>query len=443
MDKLNKLRLLAGIPVKQGETQKKIVTEARAVPMRRAELAPKTIENLKARADHLDAAVRMVQSAIDHLDRVPATDFMGDIPAYISDLEEVLGGTDRGHGLANLAAVFKKELRSFKRNQGKLTENMDKLPEEPMDDLDAEFGPDRGEDLAADVPADVEAKAADEITGGEAPAPEFEKGDRVTCGEEEWTVVSEPENGMVALVPVGQEDNIDAIKLCDVADLEKVAGAAEQDDDNIVDPAPEGEMDAEVAADEIPQEEPAMDKPKLESINYYYDTFKDSHEEDEEKPVNVADGKANKNSVYREVKLKDDKNESPSQLNALGAPSNSDMETKVKVPSKIKTLLRDEMAHIEKEMENLSPNDKDNRWFYKNLHTAFGDLLKHLEAGTVHDIKKAQIFMTSLMGPMLHKIPAEVVNFVAKGGQNRSLKDYMKPVDAKYPVTGKPFENKG
>jgi len=68
------------------------------------------------------------------------------------------------------------------------------------------------------------------------------------------------------------------------------------------------------------------------------------------------------------------------------------------------------------------------------MATAFSDLLDKLEKGTLYDFKEAQVFAQSLMGPMLHKIPADVWKFIVNGGETRSLKDYMKKV--KDPITG-------
>jgi hypothetical protein len=77
--------------------------------------------------------------------------------------------------------------------------------------------------------------------------------------------------------------------------------------------------------------------------------------------------------------------------------------------------------------------DWDSKNFHENLANAFDTLNGFLEKGTVYGIKEAQVFMTSLMGPILHKIPADVVKYVAAGGTQRSLKSYVN--DVKAPVT--------
>lgn len=143
-----------------------------------------------------------------------------------------------------------------------------------------------------------------------------------------------------------------------------------------------------------------------------------------ESVANVASGSANKEQVWD---LPKSKKESPSQLANL-EPSPSDHDEKVHVPAKLKSALRSLAAEARKDAKNLGVTDMENHWFYNNLADAFEKLAGHLDAGTKHELKMAQVFMTTLMGPMLHKIPADVVKFIAKGGEERPLKDYMKPV---------------
>ena len=184
----------------------------------------------------------------------------------------------------------------------------------------------------------------------------------------------------------------------------------------------------------------------------------DSWEDDEEKAANVVDGNGKpiasfKDTESSEIKPVDkkenatdtpveDKDESPQQLHALDTASEQDQsggndhERKLPCPARIKNLLKTEANDARAKAKKLSVSDREDAYFYDDLANAFDDLYNHLDGGTVYDVKKAQIFMTSLIGPILHKIPADVVNWVAKGGQQRSLKSYMTKVDAKYPITG-------
>ena len=184
----------------------------------------------------------------------------------------------------------------------------------------------------------------------------------------------------------------------------------------------------------------------------------DSWEDDEEKAVNAVDGNGKTTAPFKDVESSEiksvdkkgnatdtpveDKDESPQQLHALDTASEQDQsggndrERKLPCPARIKNLLKTEANDARAKAKKLSISDREDAYFYDDLANAFEDLYNHLDGGTVYDVKKAQIYMTSLMGPILHKIPADVVNWVAKGGNQRSLKSYMTKVDAKYPITG-------
>ena len=158
-----------------------------------------------------------------------------------------------------------------------------------------------------------------------------------------------------------------------------------------------------------------------------------SWEDDDKTPVNVV--KTNKDDGIADSKAEEDKNENPNQLENPGDLGDAatdahgyDVDKKITVPTKIKNLLKDEAKSAEASSEKMDYANRDAAAFYKDLAAMYTDLLNHLEGGTVYDIKQAQIMMTSLMGPMMHKIPAEVVNFIARGGQSASLKSYMTKV---------------
>jgi hypothetical protein len=154
-----------------------------------------------------------------------------------------------------------------------------------------------------------------------------------------------------------------------------------------------------------------------------------SWEKDEKQPVNVV---SDDDTL---ADRKEDKDESPEQLKALDTPSKQDqsgggnLDRKITVPTKIKKLLRDEIKEAEAESKRMNYSNREAAYFYDDLASMFRDLLMHIEGGTVDDIKRAQIFMTSLMGPMLHKIPADVINYLARGGEPASLRSYMTKVD--------------
>lgn len=106
----------------------------------------------------------------------------------------------------------------------------------------------------------------------------------------------------------------------------------------------------------------------------------------------------------------------------------------VKVPPAIKSSLKSEADTARKLAETFSMRrDWDSKNFHENLANAFDTLNGFLDKGTIYGIKEAQIFMTSLMSPMMNKIPADVIKYIAAGGTLRSLKSYLN--DVKAPVT--------
>ena len=156
-----------------------------------------------------------------------------------------------------------------------------------------------------------------------------------------------------------------------------------------------------------------------------------SWDKDEKAATNAV--APNKDDVSSDNKRDEDKDESPQEApgdlgQAATDAHNYDAEKKIAVPTKITALLKAEIKQAEATAEKMNYSNRDAAYFHKDLAAMFQDLLNHMEGGTVHDIKQAQIFMTSLMGPMLHKIPADVVNYLARGGESASLKSYMKKV---------------
>lgn len=163
-----------------------------------------------------------------------------------------------------------------------------------------------------------------------------------------------------------------------------------------------------------------------EAIQYYTDKYK-NFEDDPEKPVNVVDGSSNAEQVYDGIKKKD---ESPHQLREPGELSDQDQseydqDAKVDVPAEVKSALKAAAKEARDEADRLDIRDRDSSYNYRDMANAFDDLLLHLEKGTIYDLKHAQIFASSLMGPFLHKIPEVVWKFLTNAGKTKSLKDFM------------------
>ena len=93
----------------------------------------------------------------------------------------------------------------------------------------------------------------------------------------------------------------------------------------------------------------------------------------------------------------------------------------------IKEALKTAITEFKKDAEKQGKGHtaRENAQLMMDTAEAFQTILDHLNEGSIMDIKHAQIFATTLMGPMLHKIPDNVWDFISNGGQKRSLKDYM------------------
>ena len=86
----NKMRLLAGLTI-DPDLERQTVTEQRHVPMKKGDLAAKDGKNLGKKAAACRKAVAHIENAVKALDGAPATDFAGEIPHFVSELEDLLG----------------------------------------------------------------------------------------------------------------------------------------------------------------------------------------------------------------------------------------------------------------------------------------------------------------------------------------------------------------
>lgn len=161
-----------------------------------------------------------------------------------------------------------------------------------------------------------------------------------------------------------------------------------------------------------------------------------SWEDDEAEPVNVSGKDAQDDNTVWEP-LDSDKDESPHQLSALGNQSSEEHDQACVCPAKLLTQLIDVVADARAEADKTrnSYSRYETTKFYDDYANACEQLHDHLKGGTVLDMKNAQIHMSSLMGPMLHKIPDDVNDFVMRGGQNRSLRDHFFKLQG-YPIEG-------
>ncbi len=176
-----------------------------------------------------------------------------------------------------------------------------------------------------------------------------------------------------------------------------------------------------------------------EAMHYFKTSYGMSHEEDEDKPINVANGTSNGDGKQVMDSLPPTKDENPSQFRADKEEEvevKADTNVEFKIPKDIINAMVSAIAAAKQESEKMDVRDKDAARLYRDQANAFQDLLNHLKKETVYDFKQAQVFAQTLFGPFLHKIPTNVWKFLTNGGKPRSLKSYMTPVPKKFPITG-------
>lgn len=104
---------------------------------------------------------------------------------------------------------------------------------------------------------------------------------------------------------------------------------------------------------------------------------------------------------------------------------------KVTVPPAIKASLQSAIDKANEELKDAQVNDRLAVSFLLSVVDALQVIMDNLKSGTVRDIKLAQINMSKLMSPILHRIPDDVVGFIVNGGVKRSLKDIFAQVKEK------------
>lgn len=123
------------------------------------------------------------------------------------------------------------------------------------------------------------------------------------------------------------------------------------------------------------------------------------------------------------------------RLDRIYQPSKQDAmppehDQKVKVPASVIAVLTSRAKDAREYSKKLNVTQTEDRQFYADLANMFDDLCGYLKSGTVHDMKMASTYLTSLMGPMLYEVPTEVVRFIAYGGTHAPLKSFVNSITA-------------
>jgi len=94
---------------------------------------------------------------------------------------------------------------------------------------------------------------------------------------------------------------------------------------------------------------------------------------------------------------------------------------KVAVPGDVRRELKQAIADQQKLAKNTTNSDEAG--FRETAADALSQLLTLISSGLAEDIKRAQILLTSLMGPITQLIPSSVVKFIYTGGARPKLAD--------------------
>lgn len=394
MKPLNKLRINAGLPMDltietAPDVEGKQITEAREAPRMSRDLATTDKRTLGSKVRGIERAMDHIKQAIGVLEKIPATDYSGEIPHFISELEDLLDGDTRSGMTGYLDGI---------------SGERDDFGKEPEPEIDPEAMDD------AELDVDMEMSDDPEMTAAEDGMDEMPP--------EEDDVMPEADDFMKNLTPKQQEQLAAAIATLSIL------------------------TNGTMIKETMKRVAKITGKTLEEAAGYYnvnYDSWEDSS-----RPVNVSNGSSNDEQVMDT--MEDPKTEGPEQTRTMDQQDNSpvdksgdDLSNTIKIPKYVTKGLKDAIADFRKSEKDESKRNKgfakDAQWLYRDSANAFEELLELLN-GSLYDFKLAQVKMTSLMGPMLHKIPPKIVKFLASGGEPQSLKSYMTEVPKKYPITG-------
>lgn len=133
-------------------------------------------------------------------------------------------------------------------------------------------------------------------------------------------------------------------------------------------------------------------------------------------------GASTDDTVYSDIKAKRPYEPAPNDA------VDTEQDQKVNVPSSLIKLLDSRAKDAKAYSDKINVTQSEDKQFYLDLAQMFEDLNQYLKSGSVYDIKMANVFMTSLMGPMLYEIPTEVVRFISYGGTHTPLKSFMNSI---------------
>ena len=389
-------------------------------------MAKKSPTTIKAHADGVAKAIQHLKNAVKALERIPAHDFMGDIPNAIANIEEIIS-TDNGE------AGLEKLLQHYRTEAAQLSEssNMDGQPTTSQQFSDGDIViyddgihvvvlSDPKADMVGIIPAGMANASAEEKNR----SVEMVKPDKLRKPtEEEMSVMrqspeqrSHIDDDMAARFSMEGVEQIEKA-LREVWDMKKATSGGKKYKKEFLKNHKE-ESDVKKR-----NERRAENSVNESTWNYVGSDL--SHKETESDPVNVV-GQGDKQWT-NSLDPKMVKSEIPTQLDNRGEQSMDDYETKIKFPSKLANALQEAINEFRRaaDRQGTGHTAQENKQLYNDTADAYEKLLGFLKEGSLQGLKQAQIFAQTLMGPMLHKLPAGVWDYLTNGGQKRSLSDYM------------------
>lgn len=410
----NEIRLLAGLPI--DHSLEVSIQEAREVPNRK-DVTPATEKNLTKKQKDLAKAAQHLENAVKALEAAPATDTNAEIPQIIKDIEELI---------ADVNVVLDKTAKIKPLKEG-----------EAVSEMDISFDTSGADDGQTVVDAEPEADEAPASTS------DFTEGDVVLFDNGIWVVYKhDKEANKVGIIPpdLHGKESEECAKAMQMVDPGKVrrpnnaessilaSGADNKlgtEDDIRMESAhtcPDcgckaGEHKKDCDCKTCHKEEECEDTMNESTLNFTPSNAMSWKEVNQNPANSVAQGEDNWKTEPR--------TERPYQA-AQNSDRNKDVVKTIKVPAKIRSSLKKAAGEFEAEAkrQGSGATAEENRQFYSDAAQAFTDLHDMLD-GSFEGMQKAQIFASTLMGPMLHKLPKEVWQFISNGGQSRGLKDYM------------------
>lgn len=127
--------------------------------------------------------------------------------------------------------------------------------------------------------------------------------------------------------------------------------------------------------------------------------------------------------VAKEIDLDDPTSKADRPDTDLTNATAHEHEDKVNVPAEIKSQLKAVVDDFNKAAKDNNGVNDTRGSFAMTAAAALQQLHDDLSLGTTAGIKQAQIHMSSYMNPITSHIPADVVNFIVRGGRKTTLKD--------------------